>query len=355
MTPTLKDLFALLTVALFSPAIRFLLPATVGTADTSSWLSPIIALLPLFVIIAALVTLMRAFPDLSADGIVVRLLGKWAGGAVLAIGGIWIMLTLSAELCFFARRIDDLLLPGINPFITLSVLLGVAVFTAQSGVAASTGLARIILPFLLGVFALTVAGSLAYTDTFHLLPVDLSRAARGATPSLSLLVYCLPLLLFVRGDEAHLARRLCLGSVCIALLLSAVAAVTLGLLGPVLSAELPYPYLSGIKSVEQFPFFERIESGVTAVAILSDLMMCVLLFLAMAHLPRSFSRTVSGGSVRLVLLIGLAVLSAVGAVILFNSDSLLSTVTALLTPLGTGYAVCVPLLLLAAGKLRGKI
>ena len=75
----------------------------------------------------------------------------------------------------------------------------------------------------------------------------------------------------------------------------------------------------------------------------------------MAHLPRSFSRTVSSGSVRLVLLIGLAVLSAVGAVILFNSDSLLSTVTALLTPLGTLYAVCVPLLLLAAGKLRGKI
>ena len=354
---TMRQLLSVLLAALLSPAIRVLPGGAARAAGEAGWLSPLLALPIALALCWVLFQVLAALPPGTGLAEACPLvLGKAGGKLALALCLLWGLLQLSVTVRMCGQRF---LITGYRnrPVVFyMVVLLAVALWMARGRLAAlgrAGEVFRTVLAVTLGVVLLLAAFQMEPENLFPIWTEDLPAAGAAVVPVLSLVGYAVPGAFLAgglrrqEGDRAGALRwtaRLCL-------LLSALLLVALGCLGPDLIARVEQPFFVMVKGIGVQGAFQRVESVVMALWVLSDLMLIGMLVLAACAVSRALFGLKRAQSAALpVVLAALA-----GSVLLFrDAFAVARFADGILTAGNLAFGFGLPLLLLAVGKMRGK-
>lgn len=269
---TARQAGAVCFVALLPPATRLLPGLCARLAGRAAWLCPIAAL-PVLLIVAWLIKKLtaNAAEGENLSGLILRGLGRWAGGAVLIIYGLWLVAYAGFSLRSSASRFIYTIYPGAPPwpFVISGLVMGLfAALAPVKALARASELFRWLL--VLALVPILVLGFLE-ADVETLTPVYFSDSVpvlEGALSALGTGAFLLVNIGFLERGPGELRRgRFCLGA---ALLMALLVAVTVGRFGAELTGRLTYPFFALVRNTSVFGVTERIEALVTALWVLSD-------------------------------------------------------------------------------------
>lgn len=277
---------ALISSVFLSPALRLYPKQSVILAGGASFMSPAAA----FAVMTLYLILLRSFLSRRADGeglaeLTLRALGKYAGGAVLFVSALWILLYCGLVVRSSADRFITTIYPNSSPTV-FCVILGLLALTAALGsTTALVRTAKLILPAVFGVllFALLFSLKSVKTENLDVQVSSIVPAALGAVPALnvisSVLVYPAFLISGMRRDGKSLrAYALWLALMCAMLSLLSIA--TVGSFGADLTARLEHPFFSMVRNFVILKSVERIEALVVVLWVFPDFLLASLLIMA---------------------------------------------------------------------------
>ena len=259
---------ALLWVASLAPASELLPGVALDQAGRGAWLSPL----------AALIFLLPLF-WLGRRGDVTTLRQSWGGRAVLALCVLWMELLVVLRLGLCARR---MLWSGERDgavWYFLLTLAAIALWIGQGKLSAFGRAGQLFLVILMGAAGLVLGLSLPRLRadrvlplwTGDIVPVFLSGvSAAGSIGWAALPVLLLPV-------QERKGKTLALWGVGGGILLAVAQLILIGNLGVGLCARSDSAFFALTKSVGIEGAFQRVESVVAALWMLSDLTLCVAL------------------------------------------------------------------------------
>ena len=190
----------------------------------------------------------------------------------------------------------------------------------------------------------------------HRLPIwieDLPAAGAAVVPVLSLLGYAVPGAFLAgrlkRQDKDR--SRAFRWTVWLCLLLSVLLLVALGCLGPDLISRVEQPFFVMVKGIGVQGAFQRVESVVMALWVLSDLMLIGMLVLSAC----AVSKVLFGLKRAQSAAVPVAAVTLAGSIFLFQDAFAVERFAdGILTAGNLAFGFGFPLVLLVVGKIRGK-
>ena len=354
---TMRQLLSVIFAALLSPAIRVLPGGVAQAAGEAGWLSPLLALPLALALCGALFRLLSPLPPGTGLAEACPLvLGKIGGKLVLALCLLWGLLQLSVTVRMCGQRF---LITGYRnrPVIFyIVVLLAVALWMARGKLAALGRAGEVfhaILAVTLGIVLLLAAFRMEPENLLPIWAEELPAAGAAVVPVLSLFGYAVPGAFLAgrlkRQEKDH--SRAFRWTVWLCLLLSALLLVTLGCLGPGLVSRVEQPFFAMVKGIGVQGAFQRVESVVMALWVLSDLMLIgMLVFSACA-----VSKVLFGLKRAQSAALPVTAVALVGSIFLFHDAFAVERfANGVLTAGNLVFGFGFPLFLLAVRKIRGK-
>ena len=282
----MRQMLALLFAALLCPAVRELPARTGAEAGRAGWLSALPALPVLLALCWGIFLLFRKSE--SRDGmsrVYQRVLGREPGRIVTWLYLAWGVVLLGCNLRLFGLRFLSTSYRNapMPLFITALLLLALWLAWKRLGTLARAGQV-FYLALAVGLGAVLLLGAPG-VKLNHVLPLwteDLPGVVRSAAPVLSVLGYAV-YGAFLGGsvirDGENRARAMKWGT-AFCLVLTALQWVCLGSFGPELTRRMEAPFFMMVKGVGVEGAFERVESVIIALWVLSDLALIALLLSA---------------------------------------------------------------------------
>lgn len=287
---SMRQMLVLLFAALLSPAVR-VLPARTGTAaGRAGWLSALAALPVLLALCWGIFLLFRKSE--SGDGmsrVYQRVLGRGLGRLVTWLYLAWGMVLLGCNLRLFGLRFLSTSYRNapMPLFITALLLLALWLTWKRLGTLARAGQV-FYLALAIGLGAVLLLGT-TRVELSHVLPLwteDLPAVVRSAAPVLSVLGYTIYGAFLggsiTRGEEDRAQTMKWGAAFC--LVLTALQWICLGSFGPELTRRMEAPFFMMVKGVGVEGAFERVESVIIALWVLSDLALIALLLSACSRM-----------------------------------------------------------------------
>ena len=349
----MRQLLALLFAALLSPAVQLLPRSSATLAGEAGWLSALAAL-PVYLLLCWLVLrLLGRFPE--GTGLAEAFqhtLGAPLGKGLTLLYLLWGLVALAANLRSCGQRLLTTSYRNTSLWGFVFLLLAVVLWTARGKLSAFARAGEIF--FLILCMAL---GAVLFFGAFNLeadnvLPVwveDVPDVLTSAVPVLGTLGHTI-FGGFLAGELRRKEgdRRRALGWAAVfCLLLTAFQLVNLGNFGPGLVSRMDVPLYMLAKGIGVRGGFERIESVVVALWVLSDLVLAGVLALACCRMARS----VFGLRRAEQAVLPVALLGGAGAVLLFSDGFALRRFTETILTAGNlllGFAVPLVVCLVAA-------
>ncbi len=281
---SMRQVLTLLFASLLSPMVRVLPGRTAALAGRAGWLSALPALPVLLALVWVLCALLRD----SGEGLAQcfrRVLGRGVGRALTLAYLLWGVLLLCMNARQFGLRFLSTGYRNAPLPLFVTALLAAALWLVRKrlpAVARAGEIFYLALALALG-FSLFLGGF--RVEVRNVLPVwtqDILGVLRGAGPTLAVLGY----VVFGGFLGGHVARReenrrRALRWACAFCgVLTAFQWTCLGCFGPGLTQRLDIPFFMMVKGVGVEGAFERIESVIIALWVLSDLALLALLLLA---------------------------------------------------------------------------
>ncbi len=356
---SISQLLSVFVVMLFTPSVRMLPSASSATASHASWLTPIPALLPAIILLLCLSYVYKPFlsqrPSLCT--IITNIMGNIAGKIILWFSFGLIILIAALELRFYGERVTTLMYYDIPYYIMIFFFSIVLLLVVKKGLSSSIRLCQVVSTIVVTTFFLTFLFSLGNIKTDYVLPIttmDIVPIATGSISSLSLLSFIL--ILFFLSDYVNDLEKMKKRSIIVVSILTflfmLVIFVCAGILGPVLTARMPYPYLVSVKMIRLFQSLERIESIVSAVTIISDFALIIMLIFSAVNILKhllSLKHSLLIANIIIMLVYILSIFIGVSKLELESFSSLI------IQPLFIIFAFGLVFSLMLVGKLRKKI
>lgn len=288
-----RQIYVLLFAALLSPAVRALPGWTAGTAGVGAWLTGLAAF-PVLLLLGWLMSgLFRAAPAQSGLADIFRqTLGEILGKGLTIIYMVWGLFVLSLETRLYGERMIAAGSKNASLPVLLLVLLGLVLWLGRKKLAAFARAAEIFYLILAITLGVVLAFSVADLTPENVLPVwtgDLPGVAAATVVPVGIValgVFAAFLWGNVspqKGDRPRGVRWLLAGCLTLAFLQFAV----LSQLGPVLAAQLEAPFFEVARGVGVAGAFQRVDSVVVALWLLSDLALLGLVLFALRAMVRS--------------------------------------------------------------------
>ena len=259
---------ALLWAAALAPAAELLPGAALNLAGRAAWLAPTAALL-------FLLPLLR----LGRRGDVRNLRESLTGKVLLTGYALWMVLLVSLRLALCARRMGWAGERDGAVWYFLLVLAALALWMGEGRLSPFGRAGQMFLLLLLGAAALVLGLSAPLVRADRILPLwtgDILPVVRAGLPAAGCLGWAvLPMLLLPVREERSSRALLWGAGGC--LLLTLAQLIIIGNLGVGLTARSAGGFFALTKSVGVEGAFQRVESVVAALWMLSDLTLCVAL------------------------------------------------------------------------------
>lgn len=323
---SMRQLMVLLFAALLSPAVRVLPVRTAETAGRAGWLSSLLAL----PVMLGLCWVMDAlFRDAKAgeglEGIARQALGRPLGRVLTFLYLLWGLFLLCANARLFGLRFLTTSYRNAPLLFFLAAALLMVLWMARKPLQAFARAAELFYLALAICLALTLAFGMLRVKASNILPVwteDLPDTVRSARPALAVGGYAV-FGAFLGGTVERRPgdrRRMMRWAAAFCLVLTALQLVCLGNFGPGLTQRMDTPYFMMVKGIGVSGAFERVESVVIALWVLSDLVLLGLLISACSAMAQS----AFGLRERRSAVLPVAALTLAGAIFLFPDAFALS-------------------------------
>lgn len=287
----ITQLLSVFVVMLFTPAVRMLPTVSSAVTAHASWLTPLPTLLPALILLLCIAYIYKPFlsrrPSLCS--IITDIFGNVAGKTVLWVSLGIILLIAALELRFYGERVTTLMYYDIPYDAMMFFFAVVLLLVVKKGLSSSVRLCQVVSITVVVTFFLTFLFSLGNIKTENLMPItamDALPILKGSVPSLCLFSFII--VMFFLTDYVNDLEKMKKKSMFFATLLTAllilVILVCVGILGPSLTSKMPYPYLTSVKMINLFESLERIESIVSAVTIVSDFTLIIMLIFAAVNI-----------------------------------------------------------------------
>ena len=280
----LKQLLALGSVVLLSPALRLFPAGVAAEAGRAVWLSPAAAL----PILLAYAFFLCRFMGHRREGeglaeLSLRCLGATAGRAFLALLAAWLLLYAGFVLRAGADRFVTIIYPFARPaFFVLTTGL-ISLIAALGSPRTAVRAAKLVAPLVYGVLLVILLFSLFSVYAANLLPVTVYDAVpvlRGSRAAVDIVATVLFSLCFLSGmtpKEERPFRRLSGWLLAMAALLTAISLAVVGNFGAALTDRLSRPFFMLVRNLVFFGSVERVEALVVTFWIFPDFLLVALL------------------------------------------------------------------------------
>lgn len=277
-----RQLRMLLFAALLSPAIQVLPGQTAALAGRGSWLSALPAL-PLMVLLClALHSLNQALlPNQGLASMIRKALGPVLGSMVLGAYLLWGVVLLGADARRYALRFLSTSYRNAPLVLFIIILLLAALWVARGPLSALARLGEMVCLALAIALGLMLFFGLFQIRAAHVFPLwiqDLPSIGAACLPVLAVLGYSV-FGSFLGGGGTSGKGKWVKWAAVVCGVLTLLQVVCLGCLGSALTLRTDAPFFMVVKGIGVQGAFERVESVIIALWVLSDLsLLCLILF-----------------------------------------------------------------------------
>lgn len=295
-----EQFIAICFLAVLSPVIRTIPSRTAEFAGVFSWISVILAILPLFLLLMLMLGLQKtlAYGEGMSD-VFLRVLGKHFGRALLLLFALWLIFYAGFTMRSAATRFVSTIYPMASPLSFIPAMGILALITALGSVKALGRTALFLVPILVLTLAVIFAFAVPDADFSAFYLPQMSQAGSiitGSLPTINALsIVCY--FAFLEGYVPHESLRLqVLGKyalISLALVLLLVISV-IGSFGQTLTAQINNPFFVMVRNLRFLGTLERLEALVIAIWFFTDYVLIsalihvctIIISKCMSFLPR---------------------------------------------------------------------
>ena len=279
-----RQLFSLGTLVLMVPALRHFVTASAKYAGRATWLTPLIAALPMLLYLHFLAD----FMDCRREGenlqeLMLRCLGPKLGRGALALTAAWLLLYSGFVLRTGADRMIITIYPNSSPA-AFTVAMGLVCLVAALGKPRTIiRCAQLIKPLVLAALLLILFFALASVKSSNLLPItvnDALPATLGSLAAVNVLLVGVYTLCFVEGNcpvSPGRARESSLWLLWMVVLLCLLITTITGMFGAELTTKMTRPFFVMVRNLVFFRTVERVEALVAMLWLFPDFLLVSLL------------------------------------------------------------------------------
>ena len=350
-----RQLRMLLFASLLSPAIQVLPGQTAALAGRGGWLSALPAL-PLMVLLClALHSLNRAFlSERGLAGVIRRVLGPWLGSGVLAAYLLWGVVLLGADARRYALRFLSTSYRNAPLVLFIAILLLAALWVARGPLSALARAGEVVCLALSIALGLMLFFGLFQIRAAHVFPLwvqDLPGIVTACLPVFAVLGYSV-FGGFLAGKAQDGAGKWVKWAIVVCGTLTLLQLVCLGGLGHALTVRTDAPFFMVVKGIGVQGAFERVESVIIALWVLSDLALLCLILFACRNILQALFPTANASKWTVVPAAGAALI----ALFCFPDEYILSDFMEGVVTVGNLlFGFFLPLLIWAAAAMRGML
>jgi spore germination protein (amino acid permease) len=354
---SLKQAMLLFVILFCSPAIRFMSSYTAPIAKQASWLVPFVSIIFYYIYIVIIYKIYKNYKEGSFVDIIKDIFGKIVGKIVLVIFFIWINLLCIFNIRLYSERLLGSVIPNLDIVIIIGLMLILIFYILKNGIVPLARMNEIFSIFIFAIFVISAVLLISKFKTSNFYPITYKDILPVFNANIGPVgVFSTAVILFMFSDKVikrekfkKMSIKLIIGITIISLIS---IMVPLGVFGWSLVDKMPVPFINATMEISFFDIFERIESFVIMLWILTDFVaICIYIYAAIhiISLNLKISKTNS-------------LLSMYIAFLFFMSLSL-SKSTAELTALSKSIIVpsnifmgyFIPIVIFIVGKIRKKI
>ena len=286
---SVRQFFIIFVIGVAALVIRVVPKYTAFFAEQNTWISSLVALIPMFLLIYILYAIMRKGKDKSLEESLERIFGKVGAKILMFAYLITSIIFLTFRIRYFAEKCMASIFTSVQiEFFIISLLLVVYLITRNN----IQGFARFsefiwipLLAFILLVLFITIPDvtiSNLYPTTIY----DVDNILMGVLPITCIFVY-LPCMLFLGNHIEDKQNFLKTGIkyVTIAAVIGVfITITTIGVFGSKLSQSFTQPYFIALKNIELFTVLERMEALAITFWIVTDIVLIIALVYVITEL-----------------------------------------------------------------------
>lgn len=354
---SLKQAFLIFVVLVVSPAVRYLPIGGAIEAKQAAWLAPLgsLAFSSIFVLIWS--GIFKKNDEKSFITIMQDIVGKKIGSIIGFICLIWITLITVYYTRMYAERLTSTVMPEVNIIVFIALMLLIVSSALKGGIVVLSRMNELIISFIAGMFILTVFLLVPEMKVDNLFPItyrDIFPIFKASAIVMTIGGYITIVFMFADkiGTKKEIKKMGMQLIFSLAIWFSIIILVPLSIFGWSITLKMPIPYFSAIMQISFLNTFERIESFVVILWLITDFILITTFVYAAMHIIELLFKTSASKPITNLYLIFIFFAS-----LLFGSSWIeLEAVSRYFwTPLNIALGYFLPIVIFFIGKIRKKI
>ena len=354
---SIRQTFLMFLVLACSPIIRYATGYSAAKARQAAWLTPLPAVITLFIMLYILNSLFIKHTEKSMMDVIYEIFGDWLGKVIVFLYFLWSLLLITLYLRYYVERLVGSTYPSIPMEFFLLITLLVIAYILPKGITVIGRMSEIL--FLIIFFSFIVLlvclipnirlDSVMPVSTKEVLPILHGSLVTTAIGSYIFLMFFMGEFI---NDKAKILKT-GISTVVFFILLSAIIIFeVIGTLTSSVVQRIPFSFLVAVKQISILDTIEKIESIVVGIFIFSDfILLSVLIFVSLNIIKSLFKLK----DIKHLLNIFLVFIYFLTLGITINRFDLETFSTNFLIYINFTFGIFIPLILFIVGKIREKI
>ena len=354
---SIRQAILILLTLTYTPTIRLIPAYAAQKAKQAAWLSPIVTFILLLLLVQIWQAIYKKYTNDSLMEIYRDIAGPVAGTVILVAYLIWMTVLGALYVRYFAMRLVGAIYANIDISIFIISMLAVVIYTLNFSLPTLARFNEVAFPFLAFVFCLLFIMMIPNFRTDFLTPVTarcILPVIRASVAPTGIVAYFS--FLFIFGDrinnKENIGKSGLWMAVFFALMQISIIVSILCTFSYRIAQRTQLPYLTAVKQISLFDIFEKVESIVVSIWVLSDFMIICFFIICSLSILKSFFRLSDTRPLVSIYVVFTYILCMLLANNAFEMEKF-SEELALLVNIILGFVI--PALMFVIGKIRKKV
>nr|WP_297936941.1 GerAB/ArcD/ProY family transporter [uncultured Lachnoclostridium sp.] len=275
---SIRQFIFLFIFTTMTPLFTYIPQVAASNAGNSGYVSALYFGVILFVFAALLLRIMKVYPNQNLKEILTSMIGSACMRILFFLYGIWAFLLLTFKLCSYNLLLQATLMDNSTNYIILFGLFFIVIYAALKGPKAIFRVSELLYGPLIFFLVILLIFTLPNINKEYLAPITTTQLRQNFSSLWTLAPVggkLFFLLFFLRPitsmNRYPVVRKRLYQSVFVFVLISYLSIfLTIGIAGSTLTSEYSYSFFQAIKCITFLSSFERFDSLITLVTVVSD-------------------------------------------------------------------------------------
>jgi len=275
---TIRQISFMFLFLSLSSIFNYIPNLTAANAGGTGYIAVIYGGILMFVYAALLLQILKTFPKMNLYEVLKEILTKWPAKLIILLYAIWAYMNVLLKIGAYSVTLQATLMPSIHPGILLVILFLLIIYTLTKNSRTIFRVSEFLYQPIIIFLAIMFLFGLPALEFTELVPVGVQDLENNmySIPAVCTIGGNLVLLLFFckeliySGNVRDITRRV-MNTVFTFIMIGVLAIVlSVGMNGADTTAKLSYPIFQSMKGVSVLNTFERFDSVMTMIAMMSD-------------------------------------------------------------------------------------